>query len=247
MRATRLTTFAPYQNPTSSQPIYATAAFSPVRRHGRRYVGPLSISSRKCIIKARQTNPLSPAAGIPFAAYLTRHDGACGGAKAPIHLNQFTAIVLGNYMKAVLQDQPTPSNPNFRPEFLDARDFATLSAACARLIPQPDREPFLGIARAIDFRLAQKDASRWSGSVHFLDAASCRLGLRGLNELSLARLQRDFAGLDPVRQDQILFSLQNGTASGGVWTKLSPRRFFEGLLHEATEIYHTAPVTEQAV
>jgi gluconate 2-dehydrogenase gamma chain len=152
-------------------------------------------------------------------------------------------------MKAVLPESDhaarTTLNPN--PEFLDARDFATLSAACARLIPQPEREPFLGIARAIDFRLAQKAAGRWPGSVQFLDAASCRLGLQGLNELSQTRLRRDFAGLDPVRQDQILFSLQSGTASGGVWTKLSPSRFFEELLHEATEIYHTAPVTEEAV
>jgi gluconate 2-dehydrogenase gamma chain len=150
-------------------------------------------------------------------------------------------------MKAVLEAPDQPTRKSNSPEFLDARDFATLSAACARLIPQPEREAFLGIARAIDYRLAQKAAGRWPGSVQFLDAASCRLGLQGLNDLAQARLQRDFARLDPVRQDQILFSLQNGTVSGGVWTKLSPQRFFEELLHEATEIYHTAPVTEEAV
>jgi len=158
-------------------------------------------------------------------------------------------ILSGDYMKAALAASapPTGKNPNSNPEFLDPRDFAILSAACARLIPQPDREPFLGIARAIDYRLAQKAADRWPGSAQFLDAASCRLGLQGLNELSHARLQRDFARLDPMRQDQILFSVQNGTASGGIWAKLSPRLFFEELLHEATEIYHTAPVTEEAV
>jgi gluconate 2-dehydrogenase gamma chain len=150
-------------------------------------------------------------------------------------------------MKAVLRESPPPGRKTSPPEFLDPRDFATLSAACARLIPQPEREPFLAIARAIDFRLAQTAAGRWPGSVKYLDAASCRLGLQGLNELSQTRLRHDFARLDPVRQDQILFSLQNGSATGGVWTKLSPRRFFEELLQEATELYQTAPVTEEAV
>ena len=156
----------------------------------------------------------------------------------------------GNHMKAVTQntsDHQNPANFSSAPEFFDAHAFATLSALCARLIPQPEREPFLGIARAIDFRAGQKAAGRWPGTVQFLDAASIQLGLQGLDELSRTRLRRDFAQLDPVRQDQILFSLQTGTASGGVWNRISPRRFFEELLHEATEIYHTAPVTEEAV
>ena len=172
------------------------------------------------------------------------------GANAPVHAKPATAILFDNHMKAVTQNTSDCQNaPSFSsvPEFFDAHAFATLAALCARLIPQPEREPFLGIARAIDFRAGQKAAGRWPGAVQFLDAASIQLGLQGLDELSRTRLRRDFAQLDPVRQDQILSSLQNGTASGGVWNRISPRRFFEELLHEATEIYHTAPVTEEAV
>ena len=132
-------------------------------------------------------------------------------------------------------------------QFLNAHEMATLAAACARLIPQPDREPFLGIARAIDFRLAAENAGQWTGVAHFLDARSFRLGLSGLDELSRARLRRNFAELDALRQDQILASVQRGIARGEFGAGISAQRFLEELLHEATELYHTAPVTEEAV
>jgi hypothetical protein len=130
---------------------------------------------------------------------------------------------------------------------LDPGEFALLSAACARLIPQADREPHLGIARAIEHRLAEEAAGHWSRSLQFLDGNSLRLGLRGLNEISQARLRCDFAHLDPVRQDQILLSLKNGTTTMGVWRTLSGKRFFEELLHESTEVYHSVPAMDDAV
>lgn len=132
-------------------------------------------------------------------------------------------------------------------QFLTAHEMTTLAAACARLIPQPDREPFLGIARAIDFRLSAEKAGQWTGVAHYLDARSFRLGLCGLDEVSRSRLRRNFAELDALRQDQILASVQKGTATGVSWSGISPQRFLEELLHEATELYHTAPVTEEAV
>jgi hypothetical protein len=145
-----------------------------------------------------------------------------------------------------LMRQNYTSNPTSE-QYLDAHEMRTLAAACARLIPQPEREPFLGIARTIDFRLAAERGGRWAGSAHFLGAEAFQRGLRGLDELSQARLRRDFADLDALRQDQILASVRRGIVVGESWTQLSPRRFFEELLHEATEIYHTAPVTEEAV
>jgi gluconate 2-dehydrogenase gamma chain len=133
-------------------------------------------------------------------------------------------------------------------QFLNAHELKTLAAACARLIPQPDREPFLGIARTIDYRLAAEQAGQWAGTTaQFLDAHSFRHGLRGLDEVSHARLRRNFADLDALRQDQILASVERGIAHGQSWSQISPQRFFEELLHEATEIYQTAPVTEEAV
>ena len=132
-------------------------------------------------------------------------------------------------------------------QFLNAHEMNTLAAACARLIPQPDREPFLGIARAIDFRLTAENAGHWTGTAYFLDARTFRLGLHALDRISQARLRRNFAELDALRQDQILASVQRGIANNESWTGITPQRFLEELLHEATELYHTAPVTEEAV
>ena len=130
--------------------------------------------------------------------------------------------------------------------FLDGQSFATLQAASARLIPQPDREQFLGIARTIDHRLAEETAGRWPRG-RFLEPESFALGLRGLNDLARTRLRCDFAKLDSVRQDQILHSLQNGTAGGSIWATLSPRDFLAKLSQECNEIYETAPAHDEAV
>jgi gluconate 2-dehydrogenase gamma chain len=131
--------------------------------------------------------------------------------------------------------------------FFDTHELRTLAAACARLIPQPEREPFLGIARAIDYRVAAEQTDQWAGTVRYVDGETFRLALRGLDQLSQARLRRQFADLDPLRQDQILSSVRHGTVVGESWRGISSQRFFEELLHEVTEIYHTAPVTEEAV
>lgn len=131
--------------------------------------------------------------------------------------------------------------------FFDTHELRTLSAACARLIPQPEREAFLGIARTIDDRIAAEQTGRWAGTVRYVDGETFRLALRGLDQLSQARLRRQFADLDALRQDQILASVQHGTVVGESWRTISPQRFFKELLHEVTEVYHTAPVTEEAV
>jgi hypothetical protein len=133
-----------------------------------------------------------------------------------------------------------------RSSFLDGQSFAILQAASARLIPQPDREQFLGIARAIDHRLAEETAGRWPRG-RFLDPESFALGLRGLNDLARTRLRCDFAQLDSVRQDQLLQSLQNGTAGGPTWARLSSRDFLTKLSQECNEIYETAPAQDEAV
>jgi hypothetical protein len=131
--------------------------------------------------------------------------------------------------------------------FFDTHELTTLSAACARLIPQPEREPFLGIARAIDYRVAAEQSGRWAATVRHVDGKTFRLALRGLDQLSQARLRRQFADLDALRQDQILASVQHGIVVGEAWKQISPQRFFQDLGREVTEIYHTAPVTEEAV
>jgi len=175
-----------------------------------------------------------------------------GGGRSPGQMPQFPRSALpryylGDHMKDTSQTSGSNGRNLNNGRFLGAREFAILSAACARLIPQPEREPFLGVAQAIDHRLAEETAGRWPNSGRFLDGEALRLGLRGLDDLSRARLRVDFTQLDPVRQHQILFSLQNGIAHTGVWHKLSPKHFFDELLQECTEIYHSAPVTEEAV
>src|SRR6059036_1968434 len=88
----------------------------------------------------------------------------CAGAVATGKMPQFTrspppGYYLAGHMKDATRNSSevnenglNPANAS-NPRFFNSHEFATLSAACARLIPQPDREQFLGIARAIDYRL----------------------------------------------------------------------------------------------
>ena len=173
-------------------------------------------------------------------------------ANAPVHGQESLALLsrtdhMKRAMPRMRQNATFESRISLSGAFFDPHELRTLSAACARLIPQPDREPFLGIARAIDYRVAAEQAGGWAGTVRHVDGETFRLALRGLDQLSQARLRRQFADLDPLRQDQILSSVRHGTVAGESWRGITPQRFFDELLHEVTEIYHTAPVTEEAV
>lgn len=137
--------------------------------------------------------------------------------------------------------------PAVAPRFLDPRAFATLRAACDRLVAQGDRAEPVDLAGQIDARLAADAADGWRYDAMPPDGEAYRLGLRGLDDLARARFATAFAALDGARQDEILEDVQRGAVADGVWADLPPARFFEELLAEAAEDFYSDPLAQEEI
>ncbi|MCP9495057.1 MAG: GMC oxidoreductase [Pyrinomonadaceae bacterium MAG19_C2-C3] len=136
---------------------------------------------------------------------------------------------------------------DYVPRFFDETAFATLRAACARLIPQPERTPVIDVAACIDARLAGNMSDGWRYNSMPPDRDAFRLGLRGLDESAREIFGRDFRDLDASAQDEILIEVQRGTVQSSTWQRLPATRFFEELLAEVTETYYSHPLAQEEI
>lgn len=133
------------------------------------------------------------------------------------------------------------------PRFFDAVAYATLRAACARLVPQPERPDPVDLAGGIDRRLAEDDSDGWRYDTMPPDREAYRLGLRGLDESARAMFDADFAALAGGAQDAVLGAVQRGTAEGEAWRAVPSGRFFEELLAELVECYYSHPLASEEI
>lgn len=140
-------------------------------------------------------------------------------------------------------DAPAPGAPRF----LDAGAFATLAAACARLLRPAHEGAPLAVAAGIDARLADGEGNGWRYDALPPDGEAYRLGLRGLDEAARAAGSASFAALDGERQDAILAAVQRGDVAGGVWPALPAARWFEEWLAETCELHYAHPLAQERI
>ncbi len=133
------------------------------------------------------------------------------------------------------------------PRFFDAESFATLKAACARLIPQNDREHPVDLAGAIDARLAEGKSNGWRYDDMPHDGEAYQHGMRGLDESAQLMFGKVFRELDEAAQDKILLAVQRGEAPGETWQTIPAKHFFEELLAELTECFYSDPLTQEEI
>ncbi len=145
-------------------------------------------------------------------------------------------------LQARLERDDTPA-----PRFFDTRAFATLRAACAVLIPQPERARPVDLAGAIDGRLARHEGNGWRYDALPSDEDAYVIGLRGLDETAGMRFGGDFVALNPVDQQRVLSAVQRGEAEGASWEAVPASRFFEELLAEAVESYYSHPLAQEEI
>ena len=138
-------------------------------------------------------------------------------------------------------------NEDYSPVYFDAQMFATLRAVCARLIPQPERASKIDVAVCIDKRLAANMSDGWRYDTMPPDGEAYRLGLQALNASAQELHGFDFVALDDVSADQLLHLVRDGQPPGANWSALSPARFFEELLAEATESYYSHPLAQEEI
>lgn len=153
----------------------------------------------------------------------------------------------------VLAQRIAAGNTSERPEprFFDAAEFATLVAACARLVHEARDNIPVVLAGLIDSRLARGGTDGWRHDSMPPDWDTYRRGLRGLHETAGTMfgdgdLPR-FDSLDADRQDVVLHAVQRGEAPGATWRSLSARLFFEELLSETVQNYYGQPSAQDEI
>ncbi|MDX1655706.1 MAG: gluconate 2-dehydrogenase subunit 3 family protein [Candidatus Competibacteraceae bacterium] len=127
-------------------------------------------------------------------------------------------------------------------QFLDPHLYAVLEAACARLLPQPERPEPVPIAPWIDQKLVRgiSDGYRFAGMPPMQQ--TWQRGLEGLDQESRQRFGQGVPALNGEQQDTILQSLQDDRARAPVWQELSAGKFFSAhLLKEVVDIYYAHP------
>lgn len=133
------------------------------------------------------------------------------------------------------------------PRFLDAPALATLRAACARLVSQPDGAPPIDLVAMVDARLAAGAGNGWRYAALPPDGDAYRVGARGLDESARAAYGVAFAALTAAHQDALLHAVQSGAVRGGAWDTVPPARWFEELLAELVECYYSHPLAQEEI
>ena len=132
-------------------------------------------------------------------------------------------------------------------EVFDAEAYRTLEAVCARLIPQPDRDPPIDVAAELHTRLADGIGDGW----RYVDLPPDRIayvrGIVGIDQTSAALFGEPFIALAGANRDAVLRALQTGVADGETWRTMKSDRFFEELLAQVVDIYYAHPLAQEEI
>jgi hypothetical protein len=133
------------------------------------------------------------------------------------------------------------------PRFFSLAGFATVSAVCDRLIPQPERSRPIDVAGALDTRLAEGGGDGWRYAAMPRDAEMHVAGIAGIEQASAALFGHGFTHLSEPEQDAVLRAVQRGAAAGSVWAAMDGALYFEELLALAVDIYYAHPLASEEI
>jgi hypothetical protein len=133
------------------------------------------------------------------------------------------------------------------PQFFGLDDFATVSAVCDRLIPQPERPRPIDVAGELDARLAKGAGDGWRYAAMPSDAEMHEAGIAGIEQASVALFGRGFIHLSEPEQDAVLLAIQRGAAAGSVWAAMDGALYFEELLALVVDIYYAHPLASEEI
>lgn len=129
--------------------------------------------------------------------------------------------------------------------FFTEEELLTITAVCARIIPQEDRmaERRIPISPFIDERLYENKIDGYRFADMPSDRDAYRLGIRVIDETARAIHRQPFVDLDPLKQDFILKSIHDGKklAAHDVWEKMSINRFWHLLVQDCVSVYYAHP------
>ncbi len=133
------------------------------------------------------------------------------------------------------------------PTFFEAGIFVTLRAVCMRLIPQPEAERMVDLAGCLDGILAEGKGNGWRYDAMPADGKAFIIGLHGINKTSATMFGQGFHLLTVQQQDEVLTSIQSGSATGLTWNVIPAKLFFEELLAAIVELYYSHPYAKEQI
>ena len=133
------------------------------------------------------------------------------------------------------------------PRFFDPDAFATIRAACARLIPQPERDRPIDLAGQLDARLADGEGDGWRYAKMPADHRMHAAGTTGLDQAAQAMFGCGFAQAVAAERDAVLRAVQRGNAPGQVWVEMDSACYFEELLALVVDIYYAHPLALEEI
>ena len=124
--------------------------------------------------------------------------------------------------------------------------FGTLRCVCVRFVPEAE-SICAEVAAMIDARLADGTGNGWRFNDMPPDGDCYRIGLKRIEELSLASYDTPFELLDGSLQDCVLRGANHIGGVPSVRPSGFPARFFEELLVEVVECAYSHPLMQEHI
>ena len=128
------------------------------------------------------------------------------------------------------------------PRFLDAAEFAILSAIADRIVPQPTDRPPVPIAALVDDKLLHDRQDGFRGDGMPRQREAWKRGLAAIEAEAKSAHGAGFAALDGGDQDALLRGVETGSLGDPAWAGMNPKTFWkQRLINDVVHAYYAHP------
>ncbi len=129
------------------------------------------------------------------------------------------------------------------PRFFNSREWETLQAVCARIMPQPETGAIIPLPAYVDAKISDKhqDGYRYASLPH--QGEAWQRGLAALDQEAVDAYGARYHLLTPEQQDVLLQRMQDGTLDCNAWQGMPSKPFFEHrVIADITHAYYAHPI-----
>lgn len=128
------------------------------------------------------------------------------------------------------------------PRFFSETEWVTLSAVCARIVPQPQDRPAVPLPAYVDEKMFGNRSDGYRFAELPPQGEAWKTGLAAIEAEAQETYGAAFHALAAPEQDALLRGMQNGDLKGPLWRDMPPALFFkERVLHDIVSAYYAHP------
>jgi len=171
-------------------------------------------------------------------------------------MKNFSAQTIGELLESDFVTEPTRKvlserlnfDPNYAPQFFDAKEFDTLKAICDALAPSRV-VPCEFVAGEIDKRLFENKGNGWRYSEMPPDGDAYRIALSIFDRIARQIFSAEFTAITNEQRIEIVRKMRDG--SGKMLDEISSEflveRFFEEIFAEFVEFFYSHPLVLEEI